>query len=285
MLKLTSQIIGLELHLLSQVTEKEKKVYKKIGVTYLVILGLAAIAGTYLFYMIDDHWFSMILGCLIFLFLFGAIFRVILVTNRDSILDSHGYKSKLRRLLPTMSGVLRLIIGGIFALVLAFPLASAVNHNLVMRISEEKIKEVKNEVNGSAKVIAIVDLEEDIKHTHFPLTVFIALVESNRILPWLILTFLVIIYQQMLLGKARNGKGFIYQAMAKQEYVELIREDYRLTLEHGFSFAENKFKVDLSKERDELDNDDMYPPLKVIPFPTQWEYKEDENLVKKVLDV
>jgi hypothetical protein len=177
------------------------------------------------------------------------------------------------------------LIGSIFALVLAFPLAAAVNHKLVLRISEAKMSEVKSKVAANAQIISIDNLDEDIKHTHFPLAVFNELVESGKIIPWIILVYGVIVYQQILLGRARNRKGFIYQALARQHYIELIGQDYHDTLEYGFSFAEKKYGVNLSKEREIVDLDDLYPPFKVIPSPVTSEYKEDENLLKKILGI
>lgn len=283
MLKLSAHIIGLELELLSQVEAKEKNVYILIGASYLTVLLLAAISGSYLFYLIDDHIFSRILGAFVFIFLFGAIFRVLLVTNRDSILDTHTSTWKIRRFLPSMSGLLRFIIGLIFAIVLAFPLASAMNHKLVMRISEEKIVEVEGQMNDKMELLSMTSLEADLKHTHFPLTVFIELIESKKITPWLILVFSLITYQQLLLRRARKGKTFLYQSMAKQVYVEMISNDYLETITNGFNLAEKRFKVDLTKERSELDGDDMLPPFKVIPNPQKWNYVKDEELVKKSL--
>jgi hypothetical protein len=285
LLKLTSRIIGLEFDLLALVGASEKKVYNAISISYIIVLMLAAISGSYLFYMIDDLWFSIGLGFFVFLFLFGAIFRVILVTNRDSVLDSNSSQSKLRKLLPTSSSLLRLLIGSIFALVLAFPLAAAVNHKLVLRISEAKMSEVKSKVESNAQIISIDSLYEDIKHTHFPLAVFDELVESGKIIPWIILVYGIVVYQQILLGRARNRKGFIYQALARQHYIEIIVQDYHETLEYGFSYAEKKYGVNLSKEREILDLDDFYPPFKVIPSPVASEHKEDEILLKKILGI
>jgi len=282
-LKLTAHIIGLEIELLSQVEANEKKMYNLIGISYLVVLLLACISGSYLFYMIDDHLFSIILGGFVFLFLFGAIFRVLLVTNRDSILDSYTSTSKLLQYLPSMSGILRFLIAGIFALVLAFPLASAINHKMVMRISKEKIVEVKQQVNGQVQLMSINDLNEDLKHTHFPLTVFKELINSRKIVPWLILVLLLVYAQQFLLSRVRRGKTFLYQSLAKEKYVSLVSNDYFQTLNYGFSSAEKKFGVDLSKEKLELDMDDMFPPFKVIPNSIKWDYKKDEELIKKTL--
>lgn len=251
----------------------------------MIVLMLAAISGSYLFYMIDDHWYSIGLGCIVFVFLFGAIFRVILVTNRDSVLDSNSSRSKHRKLLPTSSSFLRLLIGSIFALVLAFPLAASMNHKSVLRISEAKMSEVKSKVVAKTQIFSINNLEEDIKHTHFPLAVFNELVDSGKVIPWIILVYGVIVYQQILLGRARNRKGFIYQVLARQQYIEIIGQDYQETLEYGFSFAEKKYGVDLSKEREIVDLDDLYPPFKVIPSPVASDYKEDENLLKKILGI
>jgi hypothetical protein len=286
LLKLTSHIIGLELELLQGVDAKEKNIYNLICILYLSILLLATLAGAYLFYMIDDHLFSIILGGVVFVFLFSAIFRVILITNRDSILDTHTSISKIRNRLPSMSGLLRFVIACIFAVILAFPIASAANHKMVIRISKEKTAEIKGAMNGQVELLSMASLKEDLKHTHFPLTVFEELTSTKKIIPWLMLILVVILTQQTLLARARRGKAFLYQSLAKEKYVRIVSKDYRETIEHGFALAQQKFNADLSKEIADLDRDDMYPPFKVIPNTLEQDYLDydkKEETTKKAL--
>lgn len=286
MLKITSHIIGLELELLQGVDAKEKSIYNLICILYLSILLLATLAGAYLFYMIDDHLFSIILGGIVFLFLFSAIFRVLLITNRDSILDTYTSTSKIRNRLPTMSGLLRFVIACIFSLILAFPIASAANHKMVMRISKEKTAEIKGAMSGHTQLLSMASLKEDLKHTHFPLTVFEELTATKKVFPWLILVLVVVFTQQIMLNRARKGKSFLYQSLAKEKYLGIVSNDYRETIEHGFTLAQQKFNVDLSKERADLDRDDMYPPFKVIPTILEHDYLDydkNEETIKKAL--
>ena len=286
MLKLTSHIIGLELELLQGVDAKEKNIYNLICILYLSILLLATLAGAYLFYMIDDHLFSIILGGVVFVFLFSAIFRVILITNRDSILDTHTSISKIRNRLPSMSGLLRFVIACIFAVILAFPIASAANHKMVIRISKEKTAEIKGAMNGQVELLSMASLKEDLKHTHFPLTVFEELISNGKVIPWLILVLGIVLTQQFMLNRARRGKSFLYQSLAKEKYVGIVSNDYRETIEYGFVLAQQKFDADLSKERADLDRDDMYPPFKVIPSTLEQDYLEydkNEETIKNAL--
>ena len=247
---------------------------------------LATLAGAYLFYMIDDHLFSIILGGIVFLFLFSAIFRVLLITNRDSILDTYTSTSKIRNRLPTMSGLLRFVIACIFSLILAFPIASAANHKMVMRISKEKTAAIKGAMSGHTQLLSMASLKEDLKHTHFPLTVFEELTATKKVIPWLILVLVVVLTQQIMLNRARKGNSFLYQSLAKEKYVDIVSNDYRDTIEHGFTLAQQKFNVDLSKERADLDRDDMYPPFKVIPTVLEQDYLDydkNEETIKKAL--
>lgn len=286
MLKLTSNIIGLELELLQGVDAREKNVYNSISILYLAILLLAVIAGAYLFYMIDDHLLSIILGGIVFLFVFSAIFRVLLITNRDSILDTYTSTSKLVNRLPTMSGILRFVISCIFSLVLTFPLASAANHKMVMRISNEKTTEIKGAMNSQNELLSMASLKEDLAHTHFPLTVFEELISTRKVIPWLILVLGVVLTQQFILNRARRGKSFLYQSLAKEKYVGIVSNDYHETIEYGFSLAQQKFNADLTKERADLDRDDMYPPFKVIPATLEQDYLDydkNEETIKKAL--
>lgn len=286
MLKITSHIIGLEIELLQGVDAKEKSIYNLICILYLSILLLATLAGAYLFYMIDDHLFSIILGGIVFLFLFSAIFRVLLITNRDSILDTYTSTSKIRNRLPTMSGLLRFVIACIFSLILAFPIASAANHKMVMRISKEKTAAIKGAMSGHTQLLSMASLKEDLKHTHFPLTVFEELTATKKVIPWLILVLVVVLTQQIMLNRARKGNSFLYQSLAKEKYVDIVSNDYRDTIEHGFTLAQQKFNVDLSKERADLDRDDMYPPFKVIPTVLEQDYLDydkNEETIKKAL--
>lgn len=286
MLKITSHIIGLEIELLQGVDAKEKSIYNLICILYLSILLLATLAGAYLFYMIDDHLFSIILGGIVFLFLFSAIFRVLLITNRDSILDTYTSTSKIRNRLPTMSGLLRFVIACIFSLILAFPIASAANHKMVMRISKEKTAAIKGAMSGHTQLLSMASLKEDLKHTHFPLTVFEELTATKKVIPWLILVLVVVLTQQIMLNRARKGNSFLYQSLAKEKYVDIVSNDYRDTIEQGFTLAQQKFNVDLSKERADLDRDDMYPPFKVIPTILEQDYLDydkNEETIKKAL--
>lgn len=286
MLKITSHIIGLEIELLQGVDAKEKGIYNLICVLYLSILLIATLAGAYLFYMIDDHLFSIILGGIVFLFLFSAIFRVLLITNRDSILDTHTSTSKLVNRLPTMSGFLRFVIACIFSLVLAFPIASAANHKMVMRISNEKTTEIKGAMNGQVELLSMASLKEDLKHTHFPLTVFEELASSKKVVPWLVMVLTIVFFQQMMLTRARRGNTFLYQSLAKEMYVDIVSNDYHETIDHGFALAQQKFNADLTKERADLDRDDMYPPFKVIPTTLEQDYLDydkNEETIKKAL--
>ena len=286
MLKLTSNIIGLELELLQGVDAREKSVYNSISILYLAILLLAVIAGAYLFYMIDDHLLSIILGGIVFLFVFSAIFRVLLITNRDSILDTYTSTSKLINRFPTMSGLLRFVIACLFSLVLAFPMASAANHKMVLRISKEKTTEINGALNVQVKLLSMESLKDDVKHTHFPLTVFEELISTRKVIPWLILVLGIVLTQQFMLNRARRGKTFLYQSLAKEKYVGIVSNDYRETIDHGFALAQQKFNADLTKERADLDRDDMYPPFKVIPTTLEQDYLDydkNEETIKKAL--
>jgi len=236
--------------------------------------------------MIDDHLLSIILGGIVFLFVFSAIFRVLLITNRDSILDTYTSTSKLVNRLPTMSGLLRLVIACIFSLVLAFPVASAANHKMVMRISNEKTTEIKGTMNGQVELLSMASLKEDLAHTHFPLTVFEELISTRKVIPWLILVLGIVLTQQFMLNRARRGKSFLYQSLAKEMYVDIVSNDYRETIEYGFALAQQKFNADLTKERADLDRDDMYPPFKVIPTTLEQDYLDydkNEETIKKAL--
>jgi hypothetical protein len=157
---------------------------------------------------------------------------------------------------------------------------------MVMRISNEKTSEIKSAMTGQVQLHSMASLKEDLKHTHFPLTVFEELASSKKVVPWLVMVLAVVFFQQMMLHKARHGSTYLYQSLAKEKYVLLVSKDYQETIQHGFAVAEQKFNTNLNKEKADLDKDDMYPPFKVIPNILEQDYLEydkDEGLVKKAL--
>lgn len=285
MLKITSKIIGLEFELFQELGENEKLVYRLVGVIYLITLGLAAFAGSFLFYLIDSHFFSILLGGLIYLFIVGSTFRVLLSTNRKSIVEVGVVTQAWKKFIPSFSGMIRLYIIFIFSVIISFPLAAGMNFSVVERISEAKTQEIEQEIKSGVELLVLENIEDDIEYTHFPLSTFEELANTGRIYPWLILVFGLLLFQQVLIILARNSTAFMYQHLATQNYKDLAVNSYFQIVVSGLDKAESKYKVDLSEYRAQLlKNGIAAPPISELEQ-QQLVYLKDEEKVRNLLQL
>lgn len=275
----------MELELFQQLGQKEKLVYKLIGIIYLITLGLAAFSGAFLFYLIDSHFFSVLLGGLIYLFIVGATFRVLLSTNRKSIVEVGVVTKAWKKFIPSLSGLIRLYIIFIFSVIISFPLASGMNPSLVERISSSKTKEIENKINSGEELLVLENIEEKIEYTHFPLTTFQELVYTERIFPWLGLVFGLLFFQQILIIVARNSSVFTYQNLARQNYLDLVSQNYFSLVESGIYKAESKYKLDLSEYRAQMVKKGIVTPPNPESEKQHPVYLKDEEKVRNLLQI
>jgi hypothetical protein len=285
LLNISSKIVGLEFELFQELGGKERLVYKLIGLTFLISLFLAALSGGYFFYLVDDHLLSIILGGGLFLFICGSTFRVLLSTNRKSMLEVGVVTKRWNKFLPSLSGLVRLYIVLIFSLITAFPLASFMNPSIVEDVYSSKLNEIEKKINSGAELLVLSNVESDLEFTHFPLATFERLIETGKIYPWFLLIFLLLFFQQVLLSVARNTDSFFYQDLATKRYLELSYRNYDLTLELAFAMAESKFKVDLSEHRDHLEKKGIVTYSDLQSEKSQMVYLKDEEKVKTLLQI
>ena len=285
MLNITSKIIGLELELFQELGEKEKLVYRLIGITFFITLVLAAFSGGYFFYLIDSHFFSISMGVLVYVFIVGSTFRVLLSTNRKSLQEVGLITKTWKKFLPSLGALIRLYIVLVFSAIISFPLAAGMNPSVVEKISIQKSKELELKINSGVELLVLENIEEDIKYTHFPLATFEELINTGRVFPWLFLVFMLFLFQQILLSITRNSNTLTYQNLAALKYLELSTQNYVAAITSGFNKASSKYKVDLAEYRD-------YLLAKGIPKPAipeeknlQQVYLKDEEEVKKILQV
>lgn len=277
--------MGLEFELFQELGGKERLVYKLIGITFFISLSLALLSGGYFFYLVDDHLLSIFLGGVLFLFICGSTLRVLLSTNRKSMLEVGVVTKKWKRFLPSLSGIIRLYIVLIFSLILAFPLASFMNPSIVEEVYNSKSEEIEKKINSGAQLLVLSNVESDLEFTHFPLATFERLVETGGIYPWFLLVFLLLFFQQVLLSIARNTDSFVYQDLATKRYLELSSQNYDSTLRLAFATAESKFKVDLSEHRNHLERKGIVTYSNLQSEKSQVVYLKDEEKVRKLLQV
>ena len=285
MLKITSKIIGLELELFQELGEKEKLVYKLIGVIYLVTLVLAAYAGAFLFYLIDSHFFSIFLGGFIYLFIVGSTFRVLLSTNRKSIVEIGVVTKTWKKFIPSFSSLIRLYIIFIFSGIITFPLAAGMNPSIVERISSTKAEEIEKKINSGVELLVLENIGEEIEYTHFPLSTFEELVNKGRIYPWFILVFGLLLFQQILIIVARNSTAFTYQTLVTQNYKDLAAKNYFLIVGTGLDKAESKYTVDISEYRAQFLKKGIAAPVNSELAQEQLVFLKDEEKVRNLLQL
>lgn len=283
MLRLAVEIIGLEKGLLERVSAAEKGVYKKIVICYLSILLMATIAGAYLFYLINDHLAMILIGGLLFLGLYGSIFRVLIISDRTGLVDYHEGRSSLQRWTPSLSAILRLFFCGVFALLLSFPVTAALHPSVVKRVQEEKRETLLQLQRDGVQQLVSSDMVEDARHTHFPLAILEHLIASGQWFHGLPLVALPMLLMLFYLAQAQNKKSFEYEDLWMQQLALRVHHDYERTVDESIQRAEDRFDADLSFEREHLRSADMYPPYRIIPFPLSKEYIRDEETVRKEL--
>ncbi len=285
MLNITSKIIGLELELFQELGEKEKLVYRLIGITFLITLVLASFSGGYFFYLIDSHFFSVSMGVLVYLFIVGSTFRVLLSTNRKSMQEVGLITKTWKKFLPSLGGIIRLYIVLVFSAIISFPLAAGMNPSVVEEISIQKSKELELKINSGEELLVLENIEEDLKYTHFPLATFEELLNTGRVFPWLFMVLILFLFQQILLSIARNSTTLNYQNLAAAKYLELSTQNYVAAITSGFNTASSKYKVDLAEYRDYLLAKGISKPAIPEEKNLQQVYLKDEEEVKKLLQV
>jgi hypothetical protein len=285
LLNITSKIIGLELELFHELGEKEKLVYRLIGITFLITVVLASFSGGYFFYLIDSHFFSVSMGVLVYVFIVGSTFRVLLSTNRKSLQEVGLITKTWKKFIPSLGGLIRLYIVLVFSAIISFPLAAGMNPSVVEKISIQKSKELESKINSGVELLVLENIEEDLKYTHFPLATFEELINTGRVFPWLFLVFILFLFQQILLSVARNSTNLTYQNLAAAKYLELSTQNYVAAITSGFNSASSKYKVDLAEYRDYFLAKGISKPAIPEEKNLQQVYLKDEEEVKKLLQV
>ena len=206
-------VLGLEESQIQQCSQLERSLYSQAGIGFWVVVVLSALAGGLNLYYINDSFFSVALGALLFPVLLGFLYRILLI----SIKRPSGYFawSKWKRWVPDIGTAVRFLIPSVMLFLVAMPIAALLQFDEVERIAAEKRQELRALANESTAVAGFAsgystDLEAA-QHTHYPVAVYSALIQTGTTKTILLLVFGALFYPIALLYLIKMQSRFTYQ--------------------------------------------------------------------------
>ena len=241
-------VLGLDIRIFDQVSVLEKAAYKTATTAFFIVVGMSLLASGYMGMMLFGSWLAAVPFALFFGFIQFSVLRIALITllskplavEEVSIVPEQGLTkkgiwnklkdnySKLR-----LASLLRLVIVGLIALTISFPLGSLIMLPKAMEIEADHRVELNQANQGNMATL------KDIQHTHFPFLVFQELLSESSFKFLLILTVCFVYAPLILVAKLRYNNKFEYLDKSRQEMLKLVAIDYDETIEQC-QYALNK---------------------------------------------
>lgn len=220
-------VLGLEQSELDKCGAVERSLYHFIGLGFWMFMVLALVSGGVNLYYVDDHFFSIALGAILFPVLFGSLFRILLISVKrpPRFFDQKWYK----RYWPDLGTFVRFTIITMLTLIIAMPLSGVLQYHRVERVAAEKRQELRQitlDKYGQNYVSSVVINLKKNEHNHYPVAVYSDLLTTSLTKAVLVLVFLILSTPVILLLLLKVIPRFQYQEQINSEIEKQARADY-----------------------------------------------------------
>ena len=252
-------VLGLDIRIFNQVSALEKAAYRMATTVFFIVVGMSLLASGYMGMMLFGRWLAAVPFAIFFGFIQFSVLRIALITllskplamEEVSIVPEQGLTkkgiwnklrdnySKLR-----LASLLRLVIVGLIALTISFPLGSLIMLTKAMEIEADHRVELNQANQGNMATL------KDIQDNHFPFLVFQELLSESSFKFLLILTVCLVYAPLILVARLRYNNNFEYLEKSRQEMLKLVAIDYDETMEQSQYALDEQFPKNKKKLRD-----------------------------------
>jgi hypothetical protein len=200
-------VLGIDSEGLASCSSTEALLYRAVGGGYWLFRIICCFSGGVSFYLIDDRAFSVLFGAFLYLFLFGALYRMVLLSVRRP--PRLFERSRFVRMLPDLGSLIRLVVPGVLVFVLSLPIAGALQSEIVDSVSRRKRLELE--------ALSETPESKSTLHSHYPVAVYSELLRSEH--TWFVLSsvFLLVFGPILLLLVLKHHSGFTFQDKVNSE--------------------------------------------------------------------
>jgi hypothetical protein len=146
-------VLGLEENQIQQCSQLERSLYSQAGIGFWVVVVLSALAGGLNLYYINDSFFSVALGALLFPVLLGFLYRILLI----SIKRPSGYFAwpKWKRRVPDFGTAVRFLIPSVMLFLVAICFLT-MDSECLSEKTESDLIQILNTISKKFKVYQLV---------------------------------------------------------------------------------------------------------------------------------
>jgi hypothetical protein len=220
-------VLGLEQSELDKCGAVERSLYHFIGLGFWMFMVLASVSGGVNLYYVDDHFFSIAIGAILFPVLLGSLFRILLISVKrpPRFFDQKWYK----RYRPDLGTFVRFTIIMLLTLIIAMPLSGVLQYHRVERVAAEKREELRLntlDASGQSSASSISKNLEKNEHNHYPVAIYYDLLTTGLTKAIIILVFLILVTPVGFLLLLKFVPRFQYQEQINSKIENEARANY-----------------------------------------------------------
>jgi hypothetical protein len=235
------RLLGIDTAVLQQCTTNEQLSYKLAVRCFAFAVLFMVLSDAYFGYLFSGSWWGVLGAGACLGFIHYSIYRLALITLTTRPLteiESEKKEAKrinLRRILPSGSGLFRIVFVGLIALAVSFPAATALYHNraeTIMQAHREELKASQEHEGGHT-------LQH--KEARFPFLVFEKLL-AEKSFQFLILLFTLGVFIPLaLLAKLRKAATSTYTLKIQEQHRQVAERDFFAYLIDSQDYVDRHF--------------------------------------------
>ncbi len=220
------RLLGIDTAVLQQCTTAEQLSYTLAVRCFAMVVLFMVLSDAYFGYLFSGSWWGILGAGACLGFIHYSIYRLALITLTTRPLAEAKLQTEvvkkinLRRVLPSLAGLFRIVFVGLIALAVSFPAATALYHNraeTIMQVHREELKATQEHDGGHTLH------HEDVR---FPFLVFEKLL-AEKSFQFLILLFtLAVFIPLVLLAKLRNAATSTYTLKIQEQHRQVAERDF-----------------------------------------------------------
>jgi hypothetical protein len=244
---LTNKLLGIDSMVLSQTSPSEKNLYNLSGILLGICLLVIFISDAYSGYLYSGTIVGVVTSAMIIGFIHYSIYRLSLLTLTtrpfvEKEVDANKLKKTIKRLIPSISGLLRWVFTGFIAIAVAFPASTLLHHKQAMEIQDYHRIELLKDIPPTSKAF------QDIKTGNFPFLVFESMLQYSSFRMGVLFFTIMLFLPLFLLSRLRNKEIYQYTRILRDIQKEEILLNYNTTIKDSQRFLDKEFETNLNLE-------------------------------------
>ena len=269
---LTNKMLGIDSMVLSQTSSSEKNLYNLSGVLLGICVLVIFISDAYAGYLYSGTILGIMTFAIFVGFIHYSIYRLSLLTltSRPFVekeVEPNKLKKTIKRLIPSISGLLRWVFTAFIAIAVAFPASTLLHHKQAMDIQDSHRIELLKDIPPTSQAY------QDIKTGNFPFLVFESMLHYSSFRMGVLFFTLLLFFPLFLLSRLRNKVTYQYTRILRDIQKEEILLNYHTAIKDSQRFLDKEFSTKINLETQCIYAD--------APFNSKFKNEQNRNFGNK----